>query len=63
MKLLVVKLTEAQLKGLDELIKTGIYQNKSTAIREAIRDLLNSELCRTSARATINGKQLAIEKV
>ena len=44
MKLVVAKLPEAQVRGLDELVKMGIYPNKSTAIREAIRDLLKREL-------------------
>ena len=47
MKLVVAKLPEAQVKGLDELVREGMYPNKSTAIREAIRDLLKRELWRT----------------
>jgi len=47
MKLVVAKLPEAQVRGLDELVRTGMYPNKSTAIREAIRDLLKRELWRT----------------
>jgi len=44
MKLVTVKLPEAILEGLDELVKAGMYQNRSAAIRAAVRDLLKKEL-------------------
>lgn len=47
MKLVTVKLPEALLEGLDELIKAGMYQSRSAAIRSAVRDLLKRELWRT----------------
>jgi Arc/MetJ-type ribon-helix-helix transcriptional regulator len=47
MKLVTVKLPEAILHGLDELVKVGMYQNRSAAIRAAVRDLLKKELWRS----------------
>lgn len=39
-----VKLPEVYLEGIEELVKTGFYPNRSEAIRVAIRDLLKREL-------------------
>jgi antitoxin ParD1/3/4 len=47
LKLITVKLPEAILEGLDELVKAGMYQNRSAAIRAAVRDMLKKELWRT----------------
>jgi len=47
LKPITVKLPEALLKGLDELVKEGVYPNRSDAIRSAVRDLLRRELWRT----------------
>lgn len=47
MKPTTVKLPEALLKGLDELVKEGVYPNRSDAIRSAVRDLLRRELWKT----------------
>jgi len=44
MKLISVKLPEVYLEGIEELVKTGFYPNRSEAIRVAIRDLLKREL-------------------
>ncbi len=49
MKLVTVKLPEAILDGLDELVKAGMYQNRSAAIRAAVRDLLKKELWKSDA--------------
>lgn len=49
MKLVTVKLPEAILEGLDELVKAGMYQNRSAAIRAAVRDLLKKELWKSDA--------------
>jgi len=49
MKLVTVKLPEAILEGLDELVKAGMYQNRSAAIRAAVRDLLKRELWKSDA--------------
>ena len=47
LKLITVKLPEAILEGLNELVKAGMYQNRSAAIRAAVRDMLKKELWRT----------------
>uniref|UniRef100_A0A6M3Y087 Putative ribbon-helix-helix protein repressor n=1 Tax=viral metagenome TaxID=1070528 RepID=A0A6M3Y087_9ZZZZ len=43
MKRVIVNLTDALLKGLDELVREGKYPNRSEAIRNAIRDLIKAE--------------------
>lgn len=47
MRAVTVRLPEAMLEGIDELIKAGMYQNRSAAIRAAVRDLLKKELWKT----------------
>jgi Arc/MetJ-type ribon-helix-helix transcriptional regulator len=47
MKLVSVKLPEALLKGLHELVNAGMYPSRSAAIRAAARDMLKRELWRT----------------
>ena len=49
MRLLTVHLPEAYIHGLDELVKMGLYPNRSEAIRVAVRDLLSRELWRNRA--------------
>ncbi len=44
MKLITVHLPNDQVSGLDELVRTGRYPNRSEAIRFAIRDMLKDEL-------------------
>ena len=44
MKLVTVKLPDALVQGIDELIKAGMYPSRSALIRNAVRDLLKSEL-------------------
>jgi Arc/MetJ-type ribon-helix-helix transcriptional regulator len=44
MKNISVKIPEALIEGMDELVKLGMYPNKSEIIRAAIRDLLRKEL-------------------
>ena len=48
MKLVTVKLPEAIIIGIDELIKQGYYQSRSAVIRAAVRDLLKKELWKTA---------------
>jgi Arc/MetJ-type ribon-helix-helix transcriptional regulator len=47
MKLVTVKLPDASIEGLDELVRSGMYPSRSSAIRAAVRDLLRRELWRT----------------
>ncbi|MEM3526021.1 MAG: type II toxin-antitoxin system ParD family antitoxin [Candidatus Jordarchaeaceae archaeon] len=44
MKLISIKLPNAYLDGLNELVKMGIYPSRSEAIRVAVRDMLKKEL-------------------
>gem|GEM_PF-546960 len=44
MRLISIQLPEAYIEGLEKLVETGIYPNRSEAIRHAIRDLLKREL-------------------
>lgn len=44
MKLVTVKMPDAYIEGLDELVKDGRYSSRSEAIRIAVRDLLRREL-------------------
>lgn len=44
MKLVTVKIPEALLEGIDELVRLGLYPNRSAAIRAAVRDLVRREL-------------------
>ena len=44
MKLVTVKLPDALIQGMDELIKAGMYPSRSAVVRTAVRDLLKNEL-------------------
>ncbi|MDH5390499.1 MAG: ribbon-helix-helix protein, CopG family [Candidatus Bathyarchaeota archaeon] len=44
MKLVSVLLPKAHLKGLHELVRSGMYPSRSAAIRAAVRDMLKGEL-------------------
>jgi antitoxin ParD1/3/4 len=46
LKLVTVKLPEALIDGLDELVKKGMYPSRSSAVRTAVRDMLRKELWR-----------------
>ncbi|MEM4576299.1 MAG: ribbon-helix-helix domain-containing protein [Candidatus Nezhaarchaeales archaeon] len=43
MRIITVKIPEAYLRELDELVRSGIYPSRSEAIRTALRDLLTKE--------------------
>jgi len=40
MRVITLHLPEAHLKGLEDLVRAGIYPNRAEAIRMAIRDFL-----------------------
>ncbi len=44
MKLVTVKLPDALIQGMDELIGAGMYPSRSAVVRTAVRDLLKNEL-------------------
>lgn len=47
MKLVTVKLPEKLVEDMDQLVKAGVYHNRSDAIRDAVRYLLRREVWRT----------------
>jgi len=44
LKLVTVKLPERLISDVDQLVKAGIYHNRSDAIRAAVREMLRREL-------------------
>ena len=44
MRLVTVKMPEAYVEAIDELVRMGRFSNRSEAIRTAIRELLRREL-------------------
>ena len=36
-----IRLTERQLKSIDQLVRKGVYPNRSEAVRDAVRTLVN----------------------
>lgn len=44
MRLISVKLPEALIEGMDELVRKGAYPSRSSILRTAVRDLLKKEL-------------------
>ncbi|MEM0233357.1 MAG: ribbon-helix-helix domain-containing protein [Candidatus Nezhaarchaeales archaeon] len=46
MRIITVKIPEAYLRELDELVKAGIYPSRSEVIRTALRELLKREVHR-----------------
>jgi Arc/MetJ-type ribon-helix-helix transcriptional regulator len=47
MRLVSVKIPEALIEGLDELVKSAMYPSRSAALRAAVRDMLKRELWST----------------
>ncbi len=44
MKLITVKMPEIYVRGIEELVKAGLYSSRSEVIRIAVRELLKREL-------------------
>ena len=44
MKLVSVKMPEALIEAMDELVRRGLYPSRSAVLRIAVRDLLREEL-------------------
>lgn len=36
-----VRLTEKQIRGIDVFVRKGVYPNRSEAVRDAVRKLIN----------------------
>ncbi|MEO2151669.1 MAG: ribbon-helix-helix domain-containing protein [Thermococcus sp.] len=54
MRIISVQLPQGLINAMDQLVKKGVYPNRSEIIREAIRELLKKELYRleTEHRST-----------
>ena len=50
MRLITVKLPEALVEGIDELVRARMYPSRSAVVRAAVRDLLKNELWQQLAR-------------
>ena len=46
MRLVTVKLPNAYIEAMDELIKAGMHPSRSALVRTAVRDLVKNELWR-----------------
>jgi Arc/MetJ-type ribon-helix-helix transcriptional regulator len=44
MKIITVKLPDALVQGMDELVRAGMYPSRSAIVRAAVSDLLKNEL-------------------
>lgn len=49
MKIISVQLPQGLINAMDQLVKKGVYPNRSEIIREAIRELLKKELYQLDA--------------
>ncbi|NJE05043.1 ribbon-helix-helix protein, CopG family [Thermococcus sp. M36] len=54
MRIVSVQLPQGLINAMDQLVRRGVYPNRSEIIREAIRELLKRELYRleTEERST-----------
>ena len=41
METVQIRLTEKQIRNIDVLVKKGVYPNRSEAVRDAVRKLVN----------------------
>jgi len=41
METVQIRLTERQIKNIDVLVRRGVYPNRSEAVRDAVRKLVN----------------------
>lgn len=57
MQLISINMPKETIEGLDELVRQGLYPNRSEAIRFAIRDLLKEEVWRKQTQS------ISIQKV
>ncbi|PUA31144.1 MAG: CopG family transcriptional regulator [Candidatus Terraquivivens tikiterensis] len=52
MRLISVKMPEALIEGMDELVRKGMYPSRSALMRAAVRDLLKRELWKRAGEFT-----------
>jgi putative addiction module CopG family antidote len=57
MRIVTVKLPEAYIEAIDELVRMGRYSSRSEVIRTAIRELLKRELWENSASERVIKKK------
>lgn len=43
METVQIRLTERQIRNIDGLVKKGVYPNRSEAVRDAVRKLVDDE--------------------
>jgi len=44
METVQIRLTEKQIRALNTLIKKGVYPNRSEAVRDAVRKLVDNDM-------------------
>ncbi|MEZ0319495.1 MAG: ribbon-helix-helix domain-containing protein [Pyrobaculum sp.] len=60
MSLISVHVPKKMLEELDELVRRGIFPNRSEAIRAALRDLLYKEVFKTRPREEEKEEELPL---
>ena len=50
MRIISVQIPQGLINAMDQLVKRGVYPNRSEVIREAIRELLKKELYQLDTR-------------
>lgn len=63
MRIVTVKLPEAYIEAIDELVQMGRYSSRSEVIRTAIRELLKKELWENSAGERVIRKRSTKSKL
>jgi len=63
MRIVTVKLPEAYIEAIDELVQMGRYSSRSEVIRTAIRELLKKELWESSAGERVIRKRSTKSKL
>jgi len=61
MKLVSVLLSKAYLKGLHELVRSGMYPSRSADIRAAVRDMLKRKSWGQARKMRIVGMKFRLE--
>ena len=53
MKNVSLSLPDLYIKGMEDLVRLGMYSNRSTVIRSAVRDLLKLELWEKNQKSKV----------
>ena len=62
-KIVTVKLPEPYIDGIDRLVESGRYMNRSDAIRAAVRELLRRELWAPEPYASAHRKRAKVVEI